>query len=408
MPNPDLTSPRPTSLRPLLLALAGVAVVGAAGAAWMERQEIRQAVAPAAVLPPKVASIAPSAPAAPRTQAAVPAQPTGPAKPTFDIVRISPQGTGVVAGRGVPGAVIIVRQGDHELGRATANANGEWVLVPEAPLPPGATELTLAERLPSGQQVAGEGTVVLVVPAPPTGTVQLPPAQQLAVEQTAAQHPAGQQPGAEQPVAQQSAGQQPAAAPPAMALLTTPNEPPRVLQAPAPPPGQAPVAAGPSPPLALGTMDYGQDGAMRFTGSAKPGTTVRVYVDGKPAGDAQAEANGAWTLTPPADMKPGIHQLRLDELNPTGEVISRTELPFQRANLDAAQIAPGNVIVQPGDCLWVIARHNYGTGIRYTAIFQANRTQIRDPNLIYPGQVFAIPGAEAPKGATPSSSSSSR
>jgi nucleoid-associated protein YgaU len=29
--------------------------------------------------------------------------------------------------------------------------------------------------------------------------------------------------------------------------------------------------------------------------------------------------------------------------------------------------------------------------LRYTVIYEANRTQIRNPDLIYPGQVFAIP-----------------
>jgi len=279
--------------------------------------------------------------------------------------------------------MVIVREGGNEIGRAAANANGEWVLVPATPLPPGATELSLSEQLPTGEQVTGEGTVVLVVPAPPTQTVQLA-------------------------AAPQQAGQQPAPSPPAMALLTTPNEPSRILQAPAVPSDQAPPAPEGSPPLALGTMDYSQDGAMRFSGSAKPGATVRVYVDGQPAGDAKAEGNGAWTLTPPAEMRPGLHKLRLDELSPTGNVIARTELPFQRANLDEKQIAPGSVIVQPGECLWVIARHSYGAGIRYTAIFQANRSQIREANLIYPGQVFTVPAAEPGTGATPSSSSSSR
>ena len=49
------------------------------------------------------------------------------------------------------------------------------------------------------------------------------------------------------------------------------------------------------------------------------------------------------------------------------------------------------MIIRRGDNLWRIARRNYGEGIRYTTIFQANRDQIRDPDLIYPGQVFDIP-----------------
>ncbi|HXK54455.1 MAG TPA: LysM peptidoglycan-binding domain-containing protein, partial [Hyphomicrobiales bacterium] len=51
----------------------------------------------------------------------------------------------------------------------------------------------------------------------------------------------------------------------------------------------------------------------------------------------------------------------------------------------------GRITVERGDNLWRIARENYGAGIRYTAIFRANKDQIRNPHLIYPGQVFLMP-----------------
>ena len=44
-----------------------------------------------------------------------------------------------------------------------------------------------------------------------------------------------------------------------------------------------------------------------------------------------------------------------------------------------------------GNSLWRIARATLGEGIRYTVIYEANRERIRDPNLIYPGQIFSIP-----------------
>lgn len=44
-----------------------------------------------------------------------------------------------------------------------------------------------------------------------------------------------------------------------------------------------------------------------------------------------------------------------------------------------------------GDCLWKIAKRFYGVGSRWTEIYNANKSKIKNPNLIYPGQVFAIP-----------------
>ena len=70
---------------------------------------------------------------------------------------------------------------------------------------------------------------------------------------------------------------------------------------------------------------------------------------------------------------------------------ARVETPFQQtvlADWPAQQV----VVVQPGNSLWRIARRVYGEGLRYTIIYEANRGQIRDPDLIYPGQVFSVPG----------------
>ena len=55
-------------------------------------------------------------------------------------------------------------------------------------------------------------------------------------------------------------------------------------------------------------------------------------------------------------------------------------------------IEPGSrLIVVRGDNLWSIARAHYGTGFHHTVIYGANKEQIRNPDLIYPGQVFSLP-----------------
>ena len=63
--------------------------------------------------------------------------------------------------------------------------------------------------------------------------------------------------------------------------------------------------------------------------------------------------------------------------------------------LDASLRAPSATFrvktVQPGSTLWAIAKESYGAGIEYFKVFDANKERIRDPDLIYPGQVFEIP-----------------
>ena len=60
-------------------------------------------------------------------------------------------------------------------------------------------------------------------------------------------------------------------------------------------------------------------------------------------------------------------------------------------NTAGAKPSGQNYTVKRGDCLWNIAKRFYGNGAKYTTIYNANRSKIRNPNLIYPGQVLWIP-----------------
>jgi nucleoid-associated protein YgaU len=118
---------------------------------------------------------------------------------------------------------------------------------------------------------------------------------------------------------------------------------------------------------------------------------VNVYLDDGFIGRARVDGDGLWRLQPEGRIKPGLYTLRADQVDNTGKVAARVSMPFSRAAPMAD--APGEpfVIVQPGNSLWRLARRAYGKGIRYTLIFEANKGQIKDPDLIYPGQVFALP-----------------
>jgi nucleoid-associated protein YgaU len=63
------------------------------------------------------------------------------------------------------------------------------------------------------------------------------------------------------------------------------------------------------------------------------------------------------------------------------------------ARVDSSPAAQTYTVVK-GDCLWNIAKKFYGSGAKYTVIYNANKSVIgSNPNLIYPGQVFTIPAA---------------
>ena len=100
---------------------------------------------------------------------------------------------------------------------------------------------------------------------------------------------------------------------------------------------------------------------------------------------------GAWSATSSRAVPPGQLELRLDQLASGGRVAHRVALPLRASEL-RSEPAPGqNYVVQRGNNLWRIAQRAYGAGTRYVVIYSANPDQIRNPDKIYPGQVFKIP-----------------
>ncbi|SNR26944.1 LysM peptidoglycan-binding domain-containing protein [Puniceibacterium sediminis] len=150
--------------------------------------------------------------------------------------------------------------------------------------------------------------------------------------------------------------------------------------------------------VALDAITYEADGAVVLTGRGKSAESVRIYLNNRPVSTTPIQPDGRWRATL-QDVQSGTYRLRVDQLGPAGTVTSRVESPFLRetpeslaaAAAEAGSAAVRAVTVQPGNTLWAIARDRYGEGTAYVRVFEANRDTIRNPDLIYPGQVFTIP-----------------
>jgi hypothetical protein len=79
---------------------------------------------------------------------------------------------------------------------------------------------------------------------------------------------------------------------------------------------------------------------------------------------------------------------------PAPEAAVPTMVAVSLGDPEAQRFASGKAIIRRGDNLWTIARRVYGDGVKYTTIYEANNGQIRDPDRIYPGQVFDLPTAD--------------
>ncbi|PZF77678.1 hypothetical protein DK847_04375 [Aestuariivirga litoralis] len=426
-----------------IVVLTGLGIVAAAAVAgltrdqWMGQKTEVVAVAPAPEAPkapetPEVPAVTPEAtppaqppaataeqPAAPepaqQQTAAVPpsTQPEAPAAvnggeapkvPAFDTVRVEKTGEAVIAGTAAPGAEVVVKLDGKVIGQTTANSDGAFVLVPATALPVGSGALTLEAKAPGAAEATpSQQSVAVIVPA------------------------------ADQPQE-------------ALVAVVSPDQPTRVLQKPAakpgatPAPATAPAAETPAKLVSIDAVDYDQAGNIVFSGQGNEGNTARVYIDNNFIGDAPVGADGHWTFSATADIAPGVHTLRVDGLDTGGKVLNRVEVPFvreeQKKVAEATETPPapaappaaesesaaksdaevpsapadatpptatppaattpakprdGRVVIQPGNNLWTIARVLYGNGAKFTMLYEANKNQIRDPDRIYPGQVFKTP-----------------
>ncbi|MBI3505403.1 MAG: LysM peptidoglycan-binding domain-containing protein [Proteobacteria bacterium] len=294
---------------------------------------------------------APRATASAPSAIATPAAPAGPSsatpavmRPSFDVVRVSPSGDAVIAGRAAPNAPVTILDGDKEIGKVTADGRGEWVFVTVEPLAPGPHDLRLRTEGADGSVLTSDQSVAMVVP--PRGTLA------------------------------------PGGGPLAALLPTEPGRAPNVIQVPGTPvPGQR---------IAIDALDYGEKGDVMIAGHGEPGSAVRLYVDNKPVATATVGPDGRWQMRI-GELAPGSYTLRVDSLGVDGKVVARAETRFQRDTMIVPLPGQQIVVVQPGNSLWRIARRVYGEGLRFTTIYEANKGQIGDPDLIYPGQVFAVP-----------------
>jgi nucleoid-associated protein YgaU len=382
--------------------------------------------------------------------------------PRFDVARIEPNGEAVIAGQAAPGAAVELLQDGKVHDRTVADSSGAFVLVPR-PLPSGNYDLTLRTTDPDGKARVSDGSVAVTLDSSKK----------------------------EKPVA----------------ALTGPKAPPAAPQ--------SKPAADPEARVQIVDVRAEDGGRLHVSGRSVPGSSVRLYLNDAYIAAGTASSDGRVEFSIRGGVKPGKYQVRLDQLNASGKVLSRVETAFiapmalaeakpsepvespappppaeakssepaespaPRRQLEASPPSPASeapsqsahaverdsspskaprageadqqvassqrehasapvnqtppqapvtneasseprspqetrpvvatgpanqreVVVVPnihtrvvirGDSLWRISQSTYGHGKLYPTIYSANRNKIRDPDLIYPDQIFVLPNA---------------
>ena len=356
--------------------------------------------------------------------------------PRFDVIYVNPDGTGTLAGRAAPGEPVAVLLDGAEIDRAIADGQGGFVVLLDlAPSDQPRTLDLLADPDGSSPRAAAETRIIGPTTAPVI-IAQADPVAEVASGIASDPQPAdvGPAPTETTDPAPDSASPTPEApiaaipAPPSDPV-PTPTDPAQAPTGGATPTPETPAPADPiapailsadadgvrvlqpaalpdTPPevmatVALDTITYDPGGDVLLGGRAQAGGFVRVYIDNQPVTTSPISESGDWRTDLP-QVDTGVYTLRVDEVDAQGTVTSRIETPFLReepATVAAAMAEETSAegfrvavkTVQPGATLWAIARERYGTGVMYVQVFEANRDRIRDPDLIYPGQVFVLP-----------------
>ena len=275
----------------------------------------------------------------------------------------------------------------------------------------GAGDSTAPERAPDQGQQATSDTPAQATPLAETGTA-VPVTGTADGTASPAQGATTPNPTTDAPSLAERAAPSPETTSP------TPTEEAHTTAAPAQPSAPAPVLKSTAegverldtaPPqvmtnVALDTIGYSDQGDVQLAGRAQPDTSeVRVYLNNNAVISLPVDQEGRWRGDLP-NVDEGVYTLRVDELSRAGDVTSRVETPFKRESPEVLAAATEGlsgplsaVTVQKGDTLWAISRERYGDPLLYVKVFEANSGNIRDPDLIYPGQVFDLPEEPAPE-----------
>jgi nucleoid-associated protein YgaU len=302
---------------------------------------------------PETAAAPPSPAAEPPAEAA-----TGPADeaasedaeagaaalPSFDVVRVDRDGAAVAAGSAAPHAEVRIRIDGETRATARADASGGFVAFFDVPGAEGEGAVRRLDLEAVGADGAATGAAEPVIVAAP-------------------------------------AADEPDAEPLVVAARETGVE---VLQKPGAAAGEGAVT--------LDSAAQDASGVVALTGRAGGLKPVRIYANARLVAETVADADGRWSAEASADETAGAATLRVDEIAADGSVSRRIEAPFV-ALVEEAIPGPGEIIVRKGDTLWRIAENLLGDGPRFTVIYEANADRIRDPDLIFPGQLLSVPAA---------------
>jgi nucleoid-associated protein YgaU len=242
--------------------------------------------------------------------------------PTFDVLRVEPDGSAVIAGHAAPNSTLEITNGTSVIAKVNVGPSGDFAAVLDKPLPPGDHQIVLKATGKDGKVFTSEEIATVSVPADKSGKLlAMVTKPGKASRLIAVPEEAGKV--APAPAAPQPATGTEASATPAASQSTD------VASAPAS--GTTAPAAAPAMSSELQITAVEIEGSKIFiAGVTKSGRQVRGSADGSVIGQAQAGGDGHFVIDGNANLTVGDHRIAVEALGGNGQVLVRVEVPFNR------------------------------------------------------------------------------
>ena len=274
----------------------------------------------------------------------------------LEVIRVRPDGSLVIAGKGLPNSKVEIISGSTVIATTTSDNIGEFVAVPEKQLKSGEYLLAFRQTTKDNKVTIANEAVAINV----TGGLSDVPI--VAIVDTEGKSGA------------------------------------RVIQAPGLDKNKEKEVKFKDktlenkiePKISILAFTYDTKvGQLILSGTANGGVQINGGYSGKETSSTKI-INNEWSLTIPGKLILGNQKVFAILLGKNGNVLGKNSINIVGNSI---QNADGKtfIVVQKGDALWNIAYNRLGLGKRYVDIVKLNSDKIKNPDLIYPKQLFVIP-----------------
>ena len=255
---------------------------------------------------------------------------------SFDIIRITKNGDAVLAGRSLPGIRFGLYDKNLKIAEIASDANGEWVWTSQEAMIPGAKEFNLIYLDKNGKQHTSDQSIVVFI--------------------------------------EENKGSEPFV----LKSDKEGNSNSLVLN-----------LEDLTDDFSLDLVEYSPKGRLMLSGRSKMSDKILLFLNDYFIGESLPDSTGLWTFLSNDSYEYKKANLRLEVS--ANNLDSKKSFVTDIFDHDLDNMKGKSLIVQPGNSLWRISRSILGGGVLYTEIFKNNIEIIKNPDLIYPGQVLKLP-----------------